>query len=281
MSANIPPVSDLPYKTIVDACFDGTKGMHDFSTEVMIPLCKGLLSRSQQENAVIDTYYKMTLLLRSSLALNTLDHFQTVASLTRSLFELWLDLKILAQDTTGDAVKRYNEFPEIEKFRAAEQMVNFSAAHPQSWRTDISAQQAFLTDSGRAQRVANAKAKTRSGRLPEHWTEKNVRARACSVDQEAMYVEAYPLLSWYVHAGATGTAGMNRASLEPVFGFSHYLMQRIFLDATATCAKVTKISKLDYYDDWMRGIELTTGKLIAQVQINLLRQRQTQQTSSP
>jgi hypothetical protein len=153
MSATIPPVSDLPYKTIIDACFDGTKGMHDFSTEVMIPLCKGLLSRSQQENAVIDTYYKMTLLLRSSLALNTLDHFQTVASLTRSLFELWLDLKILAQDTTGDAVKRYDEFPEIEKFRAAERMVNFSAAQPQSWGTDISAQQAFLTDSGRAQRV--------------------------------------------------------------------------------------------------------------------------------
>jgi hypothetical protein len=70
MTDAIPGVSDLPYKTIVDACFDGTKGMHDFSTEVILPLCKGLLQRSPQENAVIDTYYKMTLLLRSSVTLN-------------------------------------------------------------------------------------------------------------------------------------------------------------------------------------------------------------------
>jgi hypothetical protein len=276
MSAAIPPVSDLPYKTIVDASFDGTKGMHDFSTEVIIPICKGLIGRSPQENAVIDTYFKMTLLLRSILVLNTLDHFQTVASLTRSLFELWLDLKILAQDPTGDAVTSYNEFPEIERYRAAEQMVNFAAAFPQSWTTDISPQRAFHADPQRAQRVASVKAQRKNGRLPEHWTDTNVRARARSVGQEAMYVEAYPLLSWYVHAGAAGTAGMNRTSLEPVFGFCHYLMQRIFLDATSVCAKLTKISKLDYYDDWMRGIEQTTGKLIAQEQIKALRQRQQQ-----
>jgi hypothetical protein len=85
-------VSDLPLKAIVDAHFDGTKCMHDFSCEVMVPLLKTLLSPSPQEVAVMDTYYKMSLLLRSALVMNTLDHFQSVASLTRSLFELWLDL---------------------------------------------------------------------------------------------------------------------------------------------------------------------------------------------
>jgi len=256
--------------------------MHDFSTEVMLPLCKTLLSRSRQEIAVIDTYFKMTLLLRASLALNTLDYFQTVASLTRSLFELWLDLKILAQDTTGDDVRRYNEFPELERYRAAERLVEFAATNPVTM--DISAQQAFCNDPQRKQQIASIKTQRKAQRkrrnLPEHWTDKDVRARACSVGQEAMYVEAYPLLSWYVHAGAAGTAGMDRASLEPVFGFCHHLIQRIFLDATAACAKVTKISKLDHFDNWMTGIELTTGKLIQQEQIKLLREKQ-QQAAMP
>ena len=34
------PVSDSPFKTIIDAYFDGTKYMHDFSRDVMIPQLK-------------------------------------------------------------------------------------------------------------------------------------------------------------------------------------------------------------------------------------------------
>jgi hypothetical protein len=69
------PVSDLPLKAIVDAHFDGTKYMHDFRREVMLPVLNTLLSPSPQEVAVRDTYYKMSLLLRSVLVMNTLDHF--------------------------------------------------------------------------------------------------------------------------------------------------------------------------------------------------------------
>jgi hypothetical protein len=82
------PDSDLPVKTLVDAYFVGTRCMHDFSREVMVPVLRMLSSPSPQEIAVRDTYYKMCLLLRSALVLNNLDHFQSVASLTRSIFEL-------------------------------------------------------------------------------------------------------------------------------------------------------------------------------------------------
>jgi hypothetical protein len=271
--------ADLPsQKTLVDASFDGTQYMHDFSREKMLPVLKTLLFPSPQEVAVRDTYYKMSLLLRSALAMNSLDHFQSVAALTRSLFELWLDLKILAQDTTGDAVKKYNEFPEIERYRTAEQLVNFATSHPQSLRMDISAQRAFHADPQRAQIIANVKAKRKDGRLPTHWTETDVRNRARSVGQEAIYVEAYPLLSWYVHAGATGTAGMSRQALEALFGFCHSLIQRMFVDATSTCAKTTKIASLDYFDSWMRSIKLKTGELIVQEQIKLLEAKRAQAT---
>lgn len=94
-------VSALPVKTLIDAFFDGTKYMHDFSRDRMLPVLKTLLSPTPQEVAVRDTYYKMTLLLQTALVMNTADHFQSIAAVTRSLFELWIDLKTLAQDTTG------------------------------------------------------------------------------------------------------------------------------------------------------------------------------------
>jgi Family of unknown function (DUF5677) len=133
------PVSDLPFKTIINEYFDGTKHMHDFGREVMIPQLKALLGSTGQEIALRDTYFKMHLLLGSAVTMNRLDHFQSVAALTRSLFELHLDMKILAADKTGDAVKRYNEFPEIERYRRAEQLIAFDAANPGQIKQDLSA----------------------------------------------------------------------------------------------------------------------------------------------
>lgn len=258
------PVSDLPLKTIIDAYFDGTKHMHDFSHDVMIPQLKALLRPSAQEIALRDIYFKMYLLLRSALTMNRLDHFQSVAALTRSLFELLLDIKILARDKTGDAVKRYNEFPEIERYRRAEQLVVFDASNPNQIKQDLSAQRAFISDPERQARVTSAIGP--KGKYPDHWTGRDARARARSTGEEALYVEVYALLSWYVHAGAAGTAGMSRDALESVFGVCHALIRRIFLDAIAICAKATKISELTEFPGWMTRLETKTAELIVSEQ---------------
>jgi hypothetical protein len=99
-------------------------------------------------------------------------------------------LKILAKDQTGEDVKKYNEFPEIERYRAAEQLVNFADANPQVLKADTSAQRAFLADLKRKQRVDAAvgtNAPGKRARYPEHWTRKNVRTRAGSVKRLCMW----------------------------------------------------------------------------------------------
>jgi Family of unknown function (DUF5677) len=268
----------LTFENVIDAGFDGTKYMHDFSRDRMLPVLKTLLSPTPQEIAVRDTYYKMVPLLQTSFVMNTSEHFQSIASPTRSLFELWFDLKILAQDTTGEEVRKYNEFPEIERYRTAEQMVKFVDAHPQALRMDISKQRAFYDDPERARRIANVKARRKDGRLPTHWTDKDVLRRAQSVGLAAKYVEAYPLLSWYVHAGAAGTAGMDRRAIEAIIGFCHGRIHEMFVDATKICANVTKIANSEYFDGWIRDIEQKTGDLILQEQIRLLKANRKQPT---
>lgn len=207
------PVSDLPLKTIIDAYFDGAKLMHDFGRDVMISQLKALLGPTAQEIGLRDTYYKMHLLLGSAVTMNRLDHFQSVAALTRSLFELLLDMKIIAADKTGDAVGHYNEFPEIERYRRAEQIIKFDAQHPGQIKQDLSAQRTFVSESARRARVTAAIGPNK--RYPEHWSAMNARDRARQVGQEALYVEVYALLSWYVHAGATGTAAWAKTRLNP------------------------------------------------------------------
>ena len=266
------PVSDLPLKSRIDAFFDGTKYIHDFSRDVMVPQLKALLTPSAQEIALRDTYYKMYLFLCSALIMNSLDHFQSVASLTRSLFELLLDLKFIARDNTGDAVKKYNEFPEIVRYRRAKQLLEFDRNNPNGIKQDISLQRTFCSDPQRQARVASALGK--GGKYPDHWTGKNARERAKVLGQEAMYVEVYSLLSWYVHAGATGTAGMSKQSFESVFGLCHGIIRRIFLDAISTCAKATKISELAEFKGWMTSLETKTAEFIVSEQRRLLEAKQ-------
>jgi hypothetical protein len=98
----------------------------------------------------------------------------------------------------------------------------------------------------------------------------NARDRARSAGQEALYVEVYALLSWYVHAGAAGTAGMGKDALESVFGICHGLIRRMFLDAIEVCATATKISELAEYPGWMTRLERKTAELIVSEQRKLL-----------
>jgi hypothetical protein len=271
------PVSDLPLKTIIDAYFDGAKHMHDFGREVMIPQLKVLFRPTDQESALRDIYLKMHLFLGSAITMNRLDHFQSVAALTRSLFELLLDMKILAADKTGDAVKRYNEFPEIERYRRAEQLIAFDTKHPDQIKQDLSAQRAFVSDPARQARLTSTIGP--KGKFPDHWSGMNARHRARSTGQEALYVEVYALLSWYVHAGSTGTAGMGKDALESVFGVCHGLIRRIFLDAIEVCARATKISELAKYPRWMTSLEAKTAELIVSEQRKLLDARRAQPAS--
>jgi hypothetical protein len=69
--------------------------MHDFGRDVMIPQLKALLGPTPQKITLRDIYVKMHLFLGSAITMNRLDHFQSVVALTRSLFELLLDMKSL------------------------------------------------------------------------------------------------------------------------------------------------------------------------------------------
>jgi hypothetical protein len=188
---------------------------------------------------------------------------------------------LLAQDTTGDAIRHYNAFAEVERYRRAEQIIQFLDANPNALKMDISPQRAFYDDVQRKQKLPNFWGATTAGRprYPDHWSRKSLRQRACDVGREAMYVEANAILSWYVHSGTAGTAEMTVQGFEAVFARSHIFTQKFFLEATATCGKVTKVSCLSEFAGWMEGMRLKTGELIVAEQLRQLEEKQQQSRS--
>jgi hypothetical protein len=277
-------VSDLPIGIRVEAFYKGTDAVSKFAESVMIPLLKGQINLSNKEKAIVGTYYRMYAWVRSMVAMNSRIHFQGAAAAARSLFELLLDIKMLAADKTGELVERFHAFPEIEKFRVAENFVSFCDDHPNDTKLDDSHQRTFINRLGKRQTIDQTIVKywgiTKKGKpnRPEHWTGKSVRERASDLGlkYEELYVEAYPLLSWYIHSGSTSYVGLNAEAIEACFGISHSIAQKVFLEATVICAQETKISlAVDWFHDAIADLRLAPGKVLVEEQIKKFGESQT------
>ncbi len=271
-------VSDLPMRKRVEAFFIGTKALSEFAESAIIPVLHGQLNLSGRETAISGTYYRMYGWLRSMVAMNHRIHFQGTAAAARALFELLLDLKILATDKTSQSVERFHTFPEVEKYRVSKKLVSFKDSHPNSTK-DVFRQRIFIGSPGQKQKidktVIRSWGKTKKGlpKYPKHWTGMSVfeRARNLGIEYEELYHDAYPLLSWLIHSGSTGYAGLKEEALEAYFGRSHIIAQKAFIEATIICAEELKISYvIEDVRTILEDIKLTPGKVIVDEQVRIL-----------
>jgi len=272
-------VADLPTRLRVEAFYKGTDAVSKFAESMMIPVLNGQIILSDKEKAVVGTYYRMYGWVRSMVAMNHRIHFHGAAAAARSLFELLLDIKILTTDKDGCLVDKFHAFPGIEKYRVAQKLVSFCMNHANSTTLDCSYQQDFISSPGKEQTINETVVKfwgkTSKGKpnRPKHWTGKDIQKRAQDLgpEYEELYIETFPLFSWYIHSGSTGYAGLNEETLETCFGISHSIAQKVFLEATVICAEEMKISSAILgFKEIIADLRLTPGKVLVNEQIKIL-----------
>lgn len=275
-------VKDLSLKIRLDAFYDGTKELYEFSKDIIIPATQSLVSPNPNEDAIRGTYYRMFLLIESAVFLNNLRSFQTTAMITRSLFEQLLDLKFLSNDKDGAWTNKYHAFPEIDKVKIANKLVEFDQKNPGILSKDIKIKKEYIENSERKERVKNnilsywGTTEKGDPQKPGHWTGMNIDSRANQFgpECEGLYLEIFPNLSLYVHSGSTGYAGISQEGLNSLFGICHRNIQKIYIEATRICAKSLKINEAvrhrlnDSLDNILDLINLVPGRILAEEQIN-------------
>ena len=101
------------------------------------------------------------------------------------------------------------------------------------------------------------KDKRQNLRYPKHWSGKDLPLRIPSdvVEMQQTYCEHYPRLSWYVHSGSAGYAGLDEDALRSCFALSHTIAQQAALGSIELAAREMKIMQAV---DWLPGaIKLT------------------------
>jgi hypothetical protein len=295
--------SSLPLNVKVEAFFKGTIAISNFSEKIIIPQLDALQTLSNlsskklsnKDTAIIGTYYRMYLWVRSLTVMNSRQHFQATASATRSLVELLFDLKLIQSDTSGEYLKKYFEFVEVSKYLSAKKLVSFCDQHLDRTKLNSSHQRAFLNNGARQTKVEN-KVRTIWGinkkngdpNFPSHWSGMHARLRAQRLDTvfktiqyEELYIESYPLGSLYVHDNPAGHIFLNEDTFESTFGVCHNITQRVFLEATILCAEEMKISlAIPRFNQIIEELRNATSYCLVEKQIEFLNSEATKGISS-
>ena len=169
---------------------------------------KGLISPTPRDVCFTGVYYRTAANASTLQLLTDAQHFQAISMAARAMFELSVDIRLL--DVVTDGVEKMLAFSDVERLRAARNIVKFKNANPsveiddaQVYEDHIQARQAAI-DARRQTLWPNLK-------KVDHWSGLNLRERVEKLKApfDETYEVEYPRLSWQTHAGLAGVTNLD------------------------------------------------------------------------
>ena len=244
-------VSNDPHKN-VEQLFAMLKSVSEFDEIEVRGIVNTIILPTEREKCFQLVYHRCVANVASLKVLTDRQHFQAISMITRNLFELLVDIKLI--DIIPDAVPKMIGFIDVEKLRCARKIVRFKAVHPTIARDD-SIYQSYIASEGA--RIDSMKARLWPGisRL-DHWSEKTLRGRTelLGTQYEEIYEVEQPRLSWQVHSGLTGIANLKLETFTAMCGVAIASSASSYESILLSVIEEFKIGKAD---------EKIKGKLMA------------------
>lgn len=234
--------SKVPLDKKVEAFFGATCLLQGFVDREITPLIGAAIQPSPLESALATTHFRINGWLRTLTKLNSVSDIQAVCSGARSIFELAIDMGELAADHS--LAERFHAFTKVERFYDAKLAVEFVDANqldPSAFR----AERVFVTSSANVAECDRlidkffSRNKHGDPIWPSSWSphgRTRMRCQRLGPEYSKLYRFTYKRLSWYVHAGAVGTGGIDEDGLKGIYGWAHFQAQdaaRLALDVVA------------------------------------------------
>jgi hypothetical protein len=226
-----------------DRFYTMLKSLREFDRAEVRGVLRTLLSTTARERCFLGTYYRGSANVDSLLELRSASHFQAIAMLTRSLFELAVDIRLV--DVVQDSVTKINEFNDVEKLRCARKILKY-AAISQTTRIDTSIYSAFVQNNESRVRAA-AKLLWPGIKPPSHWSGMRVRERVALLGAPLaeIYEVHYPRLSWYVHSGLTGVVNLKAETFTVLCAAAFKVAADSYWELLLAMIREFKIAKAD------------------------------------
>jgi len=260
------PVQPTPVM-VAKSYYCGIEACDLFAKKFVNPVLATQLSPSEREAAILGLYYRIVLYSRSLLVLNNAIHFQSVASATRSIIELYLDLELLHGNAFADGVLRTIAFMEAQKLKAAKKTLKFFDDNP---GLDPGIDPSVSPLDPQRQYVANNEARIDAQtaklwgkdshgrpRLPAHWTGLDVKSRAIKLGKqfELLVNQGYDYRNWLVHTGVAGISGLDSTSFTNLCALSYKTVHECLRGAFRILADELKLrAALEPFDEQLEQL---------------------------
>jgi hypothetical protein len=257
-------MTDEQINILADSEFKTTQLICAFYEEKIDPILESIINinPSTKENALILSYTRMYLYFCSLAKLNHNRYFQTVNTVVRSMFELLLDLKCISKDETAEVAERYLDFPDVTKYKMAEDALSFIKAHPEKklgafiTQDYIDSMQDWKNKFDQDNTIEKLKQKHGYKSLPMFWHGKRMYRFADDLGMLKEYMRIYPFYSWFTHSGPTGLRNFDERTRQVLSFFGHIEAHFIFLTATRIISDELHITKAyDQIESWLNDIE--------------------------
>jgi len=239
--------SDLTTHQKVEAIFAGTEALLQAALPVRNVIMQLGSHRTDLEDALAGTYYRMCLMMESLTRLNKKQDFQVSLHCARCLYELHLDAVNLVRDPM--LLAKFQAFTFVARFAAAEKLVNELLSQGITDPNIGKHEHIFVRDPTRQAKFQSELAAHWPNRTtaPLNWMDRSLpdRAKGIGNDEIIQHREVYSFFCWYSHAGVVGVANLSPDALESAMGMAHGYSQNFFLETTNLIAKQFDIYKAD------------------------------------
>lgn len=276
-------------RTLAETSYTYSKQLFEYAQNKVVRFLTNSPHKNENEGIFIGIFLRMYLWMESLVALNRSSHIQGVAVALRSMFELFLDLKILDEDKTGESYTKYIAFSEIEMFREGSKKVKFFEQNYPQKTEKYFIQKQFIEDPVRIERIAaNLKNLWELDGIKDigklnHWTHMRTQKRTTQVgiEYEEIYIEFYQRLSQIVHgSGLEFFRKLNKEHFESYYAFCHETAQKLFIEAMKIIAKKVEIDKAWEHEGFYKKLDELKNQNMYTFLINIMQELENQEKDS-
>jgi len=217
------------------------KSLREFDEHEVEGVIETLLSKTDREQCFIATYYRSVANVQTLLALHDVKHFQAIAMLSRALFELAVDIRLI--DIVPAGPSKMVLFADVERLRCGRKIVGFKSSNPNATLDSTPYDKFILNESQRIE-LAQSTLWPNQKKL-EHWSGRNLAQRVALIGSpfDEFYEAYYPLLSWYVHSGLTGVINLQNEAFMTMCGIAFRLAAESYSQILLAVIREFKIAK--------------------------------------
>jgi hypothetical protein len=212
----VPLTADILYH----ALRIGTQALSEFGHLVMEPVFRSQLELTDRETAIGMTFYRLLAAVHTLSDLRRPYQFQAISGQTRLIFELCVDIHLLAKKKIINDVEKFHGFTRAARFSAAYKTIEFYKLHPELEDPgDAEERRALVETPGKKDEIeALCERLWNTHKAPEHWSGLRWSEQLKLLEPEIheWYVQWSSLHAWFIHGGGAGVGGLPPQAFQAV-----------------------------------------------------------------